>query len=268
MDLYFEEACCWLAVWASLLPAECALKTNPGADSEGAKSRPLFLDTFVFLPNCALPGVAMDTILPHTHKNISAYLLSAEQGLCHVSGFVCAHAWHNGQCWMKSCCAKSLQGEAPCGSAVHGRVDEMSPAPSPHQTPLPQTPLDPPPLADSMTGGRQGGQGRIWWTRKYWWHYRCRKGLRTAIVLSTASCLFLQWKYTANNGSSFCIKIHIILWNFKLFWEALFWEDLPMISQLGRHAHGMTSQKGCVECGKPLQWESAGQDWMDIWTEI
>ena len=34
------------------------------------------------------------------------------------------------------CCAKSLQGEAPCGNAVHGKVDEMSPAPSP-LTPLP-----------------------------------------------------------------------------------------------------------------------------------
>ncbi len=30
-----------------------------------------------------------------------------------------------------SCCAKSLKGEAPCGIAVHGKVDEMSPAPSP-----------------------------------------------------------------------------------------------------------------------------------------
>ncbi len=28
-------------------------------------------------------------------------------------------------------CAKSLQGEAPCGSAVYGKVDEMSPAPLP-----------------------------------------------------------------------------------------------------------------------------------------
>ncbi len=40
-------------------------------------------------------------------------------------------------------CAKSLQGEAPCGtcSAVYGKVDEMSPAPSP--SPLPPPP-DPP----------------------------------------------------------------------------------------------------------------------------
>ncbi len=28
-------------------------------------------------------------------------------------------------------CAKSLQGEAPCGSAVYGKVDEMSPPPPP-----------------------------------------------------------------------------------------------------------------------------------------
>ena len=49
-------------------------------------------------------------------------------------------------------CAKSLQGEAPCGSAVYGKVDEMSPAPLPG--------------IDNITG----------------------KGLRTAVALSTASC--------------------------------------------------------------------------------
>ncbi len=39
-------------------------------------------------------------------------------------------------------CSKSLQGEAPCGSAVYGKVDEMSPAPSPspNPPPLPPTP--------------------------------------------------------------------------------------------------------------------------------
>ena len=36
-------------------------------------------------------------------------------------------------------CAKSLQGEAQCGSAVYGRVDEMSPAPlPPPDPPLPK----------------------------------------------------------------------------------------------------------------------------------
>ena len=46
------------------------------------------------------------------------------------------------------CCAKSLLGEAPCGSAVYGSWTKMSPAPPP----------------DSMTGGGQGRideQGRI-----------------------------------------------------------------------------------------------------------
>ncbi len=37
-------------------------------------------------------------------------------------------------------CAKSLQGEAPCGGAVYGKVDEMSPAPSPTNPPPPPTP--------------------------------------------------------------------------------------------------------------------------------
>ncbi len=43
-------------------------------------------------------------------------------------------------------CAKSLEGEAPCGSAIYGKVDEMSPAPYP-LTPLTlpnSPPLDPP----------------------------------------------------------------------------------------------------------------------------
>ncbi len=44
-------------------------------------------------------------------------------------------------------------GQAPCGSAVYGKVDEMSPAPLPG--------------IDNITG----------------------KGLRTAVALSTASCL-------------------------------------------------------------------------------
>ncbi len=39
-------------------------------------------------------------------------------------------------------CAKSLQGEAPCGSAVYGRLDEMSPAPLQPGPPS----LDPPPM--------------------------------------------------------------------------------------------------------------------------
>ncbi len=49
------------------------------------------------------------------------------------------------------CYAKSLWAEAPCGSAVHGKVDEMSPAPLPHPptqtSPAAEPPLwlDPPP---------------------------------------------------------------------------------------------------------------------------
>ncbi len=63
-------------------------------------------------------------------------------------------------------------------SAVYGKVDEMSPAPSP-LTSLPST--NPPPLPrppdPPLTCGRQGGQGRI-----------TGKGLRTAVALSTAAC--------------------------------------------------------------------------------
>ncbi len=64
-------------------------------------------------------------------------------------------------------CAKSLQGEAPCGSAVYGKVDEMSPAPLPltQPPPLPPNPPPPPPtpplpLPDPPQR-RQGRQGRI-----------------------------------------------------------------------------------------------------------
>ncbi len=61
-------------------------------------------------------------------------------------------------------CANSLWGETLCGNAVHGRLDEMSPAPLARPPPHSQTPRSqnsPPPMDTSMTGGRQGGQGRI-----------------------------------------------------------------------------------------------------------
>ncbi len=108
-------------------------------------------------------------------------------------------------------CAKSLQGEASCGNAVHGRWMKCPLPPPPPQTPLPQPPPSTPlplpqpsspcwtplPLPDSpsphgtpspcqtppvacMTCGRQGGQGRI--------DDITGKGLRTAVALSTASC--------------------------------------------------------------------------------
>ncbi len=105
-------------------------------------------------------------------------------------------------------CAKSLQGEAPCGSTVYGSWMEISPAPppnphpppptpSPYPTPAPPTWLDPPmagPPLDSMIGGKTRRTRKNWWIRKNWWHYRCRKGLCTGGALSTASCLELQKK--------------------------------------------------------------------------
>ncbi len=92
-----------------------------------------------------------------------------------------------------SFCAKSLQGEAPCASAVYGKVDEISstpppstpsPTPLPCPNPPPQDPLPLEPPVDSMTCGRQGGQGRI--------DDITGKGLRTAVALSTASYFSLQ----------------------------------------------------------------------------
>ncbi len=75
----------------------------------------------------------------------------------------------------------SLWGEAPCGSAVHGKVDEMSPAPSHYQQPPPSPPNPLPlPLPDPPPPTGQGGQGRI--------DDITGKGLRTAVALSTASC--------------------------------------------------------------------------------
>ncbi len=116
-------------------------------------------------------------------------------GLCmdtpHVRGCLAGRRLHTRTCvtlcWsVDTCCAKSLQGEAPCGSAVHGKVDEMSAAllPPPPTPPLPPSPppcLDPRWICVCMTCGRQGGQGRI--------NDITGKGLRTAVVLSTASCL-------------------------------------------------------------------------------
>ncbi len=82
-------------------------------------------------------------------------------------------------------CAKSLQGEAPCGSAVHGKVAEISPAPLPSPSLTPSGPKPPSSLGAPTPGplphGRQGGQGRI--------DDITGKGLRTAVALGTASCL-------------------------------------------------------------------------------
>ena len=53
-------------------------------------------------------------------------------------------------------CAKSLQGEAPCGSAVYARLDEISPAPSPQTPlPLPHPPLPDPPAAEKTRKTRK-----------------------------------------------------------------------------------------------------------------
>ncbi len=60
----------------------------------------------------------------------------------------------------ETCCAKCLQGEAPCDSAVMAAGLKYPLPPSP--LPLPPPEVGPPPSpVDSMTGGRQGGQGRI-----------------------------------------------------------------------------------------------------------
>ncbi len=67
---------------------------------------------------------------------------------------------------------------------VHGKVAEMSPALSlPTPLPLPN-PLPPNPTPDPLPHRRQGGQGGI--------GDITGKGFRTAVALSTASCLYVQ----------------------------------------------------------------------------
>ncbi len=104
------------------------------------------------------------------------------------------HSLQRGGAVLSHNCPKSLQGEAPCGSAVYGKVDEMSPAPSP-LSPGPHTPGSPPPpdppCPQTPPHGRQGGQGRI--------GDITGKGLRTAVALSTASCLHCNKKQTCAN---------------------------------------------------------------------
>ena len=74
----------------------------------------------------------------------------------------------------------------------------MSPASSLYHTPPPPPPSRPPsalrnplPQLDSPHGQHNWWKTRrtrkTWWTRKNSWHYRRRKGLRTAVALSTAS---------------------------------------------------------------------------------
>ncbi len=103
------------------------------------------------------------------------------------------------------CCAKSLQGEAPCGSAVYGKVDEMSPAPLPPNPLHPPNPLPPnPPPWDThsqtpLPCGRPGGQGRI--------GDITGKGLRTVVALSTASCFLFRTCVCTRPCVGVCIHV-------------------------------------------------------------
>ncbi len=99
----------------------------------------------------------------------------------------------------------------------------MSPAPSPCQTPSPL--LDPPPPARPPSPTRSGtpppGQHdwwktrrtrKNWWTRKNWRYYGHRKGLRTAVALSTASCCNKRAETAglctcAQNGKKYCDSV-------------------------------------------------------------
>ncbi len=93
-------------------------------------------------------------------------------------------------------------GQAPCGSAVYGRVDEMSPAPSPFPLPLPLAWTPPMDLriCVCMTYGRLG-QGRI--------DNITGKGLRTAVALSTASCIFCAVGAACNARASRSGRTHV-----------------------------------------------------------
>ncbi len=79
-----------------------------------------------------LPGrVSLGSELWATSRKFQGPRATAHLSLCPIK-------------WSARCCAKSLQAEAPCGSAVYGKVDEMSPTPPP-STPLPSSnPLPPP----------------------------------------------------------------------------------------------------------------------------
>ncbi len=70
----------------------------------------------------AVPAVPCRSALPLEQNDSAVYVVSC--GCCipgvHARVHSTGTAFH---------CAKSLQGKAPCGSAVHGKVDEISPAP-------------------------------------------------------------------------------------------------------------------------------------------
>ncbi len=98
----------------------------------------------------AQQGVSEATVAPETERRRAKNWLQSKRGLevrktpvsPWIVGRVVVHQskTYSSELCLKdreirllgpSDCAKSLQGEAPCGGAVNGKVDEMSPAPSP-----------------------------------------------------------------------------------------------------------------------------------------
>ena len=97
-------------------------------------------------------GIWVCTILSGGSSAVPAGRVCCYRAVITVGGWGCSAVLHMARWSCLICpwsctvfhCAKSLQGEAPCGSAVHGEVDEMSPGPFPLPLPLPPR-LDPPP---------------------------------------------------------------------------------------------------------------------------
>ncbi len=100
------------------------------------------------------------------------------------------------------CCAKSLYGEAPCGSAVYGKVDEMSPAPCLLPLPLP----NPPPL--TLLPGPPCSLHDLWKTRgrrKNQQHYRQGSShcscLEHCFLLKSRTAPQMQQEYKRSSGT-------------------------------------------------------------------
>ncbi len=96
----------------------------------------------------------------------------------------------------------------------------LTPSPTPQPTWTPPHTQNPPPCGQHDWWKTRRTR-KNWWTRNNWWHYWC-KVLRTAVALSTASCLrllsptqtqhsFVQW--FKQNPSC-----HTMLHQARIFW--------------------------------------------------
>ncbi len=124
--------------------------SNVSLLNKSNKIQGLFRQNFVALSRivgrirCALPNIPCSTtrqihLRRFTELRIRRWVRKSNAPFFGITCPACTCGPH---------CAKSLEGEAPCGGAVYGKVDEMSSASLPTPPTRPPSPCQTPPLVE------------------------------------------------------------------------------------------------------------------------